>query len=107
MKLAERHCKEINKKSPPLAKERVGEYLRQLDKKWKIAGKKIKRIFIFDDYLQAVEFVNQVAKVARKENHHPDIHLFYKEVIIELATHAVDGLSENDFILAAKIDRLT
>lgn len=52
-----------------------------------------------------MDFVNKVARIAQSEGHHPDIHIFYSKVIIELWTHAIGGLSENDFILAAKIDR--
>ena len=51
-------------------------------------------------------FVNKVADLAEAEGHHPDIHIFYNKVSLELSTHAIRGLSENDFILAAKIDRL-
>ena len=73
---------------------------------WKLQEKSIAREFIFKDFSEAMDFVNKVAKIANEENHHPDIHIFYNKVSFELTTHAIDGLSENDFIMAAKIDRL-
>ncbi|MCH7730702.1 4a-hydroxytetrahydrobiopterin dehydratase [Patescibacteria group bacterium] len=107
MKLADRHSSDLNKTTPPLSKAKVKEYFLQLDKQWKLVrGKKIKRVFEFGEFMDGVEFVNKVAEISEEENHHPDIYLFYKKVVIELSTHAIGGLSGNDFILAAKIDRL-
>ncbi len=107
MKLVDRHAKDINKKSPPLAKSKINEYFSELDKDWKlIEGKIIKRTFEFETFMDGVRFVNKVAEIAEKENHHPDIYIYYKKVVIELSTHAIGGLSENDFILVAKIDLL-
>jgi len=68
---------------------------------------KIKKTFVFKDFLEAVEFVNKIADIAEAEGHHPDICIHsYKKVDVELTTHAIGGLSENDFILAAKIGEL-
>ena len=106
MKLSDRHAKDINKKNPPLSKKKKDEYYLELNKDWELDDKKIKREFTFESFMKGVEFVNQVAKIADSENHHPDIYLYYKKVVVELSTHAVGGLSENDFILAAKIDLL-
>jgi len=107
VKLADRHCSNLNKSSPPLSQAKIKEYLSQLDKEWGIVGgKKIKRVFEFGEFMDGLEFVNKVAKISEKENHHPDIYFFYKKVVIELSTHAIGGLSENDFIVAAKIDRV-
>jgi 4a-hydroxytetrahydrobiopterin dehydratase len=62
---------------------------------------------VFRNFKAAVEFLNGVAELAERENHHPDLHLVgYRNLSIELTTHAIGGLSENDFILAAKIDEL-
>lgn len=66
--------------------------------------KKISKEYKFKDFIGAVNFVNQVAELAEMEGHHPDIHIKYNKVLLELSTHAIGGLSENDFILAAKID---
>lgn len=107
MKLAERHSSDLNKTTPPLSKAKIREYSSQLDKEWKLVrGKKMKRVFEFGEFMDGIKFVNKVAKISQRENHHPDIYLFYKKVVIELSTHAIGGLSENDFILAAKIDLL-
>jgi 4a-hydroxytetrahydrobiopterin dehydratase len=67
-------------------------------------GKKISKEFKFKDFIGAINFVNQVAEIAELENHHPDICIYYNRVCLELWTHAIGGLSENDFILAAKIN---
>lgn len=66
---------------------------------------KIKREFKFTSFIEALSFVNDMAKIAEEEGHHPDIHIYYNKVVVELQTHAVSGLTENDFILATKIDR--
>jgi len=67
---------------------------------------KLQKEFKFQKYLDGVNFVRDAATIADSEDHHPDIHLFYKKVNIELHTHAVNGLSLNDFILAAKFDEI-
>ncbi|MGE3804305.1 MAG: 4a-hydroxytetrahydrobiopterin dehydratase [Gemmataceae bacterium] len=70
-------------------------------------GKSIRRSWRVRDFDAALDFFNRVARVANAENHHPDLHLTgYRNVVIEIWTHAIDGLSSNDFILAAKIDDL-
>jgi 4a-hydroxytetrahydrobiopterin dehydratase len=73
---------------------------------WKVKeGKKLTKEYLFKDFAEAVQFVGRVAKVAEAEGHHPDIFLHdYKYVTLTLYTHAVGGLTENDFIVAAKID---
>ena len=67
---------------------------------------KIKKEFEFEDFSHAVAFINKVADLAEEEGHHPDLTISYADVGVELATHAIGGLSENDFILAAKIDKI-
>ncbi len=66
--------------------------------------KQISKEYKFKDFLGAVNFVNKISEIAEEEGHHPDIHIFYNRVRLELSTHSIGGLSENDFILAAKID---
>jgi 4a-hydroxytetrahydrobiopterin dehydratase len=74
---------------------------------WKPVGKTIEREFIFKNFAQALNFINKVGAIAEEEDHHPDINLHdYKKVTITLSTHAISGLSENDFILAAKIEAI-
>ena len=67
-------------------------------------GVKLYREYKFKDFVEAMKFVNKVAEIAESEGHHPDIQIHYNKVLIELWTHAIGGLSENDFILAAKVD---
>jgi len=69
-------------------------------------NKKITREFNFVNFKHTMSFVNEVARIAEEEGHHPVMHVGYGSVEIELWTHAIDGLSENDFIIAAKIDRI-
>lgn len=73
---------------------------------WSILKNKLDRKFKFNDFAEALEFVNKIGTVAEAEGHHPDIKFGWGYVNIELTTHAIDGLSKNDFIVAAKIDSL-
>jgi len=66
----------------------------------------IKRTYEFKDFKQALEFVNKVGELAEREGHHPDLKLSWGKVEVKLYTHNIDGLSENDFIMAAKVDKL-
>lgn len=96
-------CEDKNLK--PLSREDVQDYLDEisgwvLDKDAKIISKEYK----FRDFIGAINFVERVADVAEMEGHHPDIHIHYNKVLLELWTHSIDGLSENDFIVATKID---
>ncbi|MBI3305636.1 4a-hydroxytetrahydrobiopterin dehydratase [Candidatus Nomurabacteria bacterium] len=89
----------------PMDREKARDYLDEtpdwtLDKD----AKKISKEFKFRDFIGAINFVERVADIAEMEGHHPDIHIRYNKVLLELSTHAIGGLSENDFILAAKID---
>ena len=75
---------------------------------WKLSEdtKWISKEFTFKDFAEGLKFVDAVGAIAEEEGHHPDIQLSWGKVVIELTTHAIKGLSENDFILAAKIDKL-
>ena len=76
---------------------------------WQQVGdyKAISKDFVMKNFMAAIRFVNNIAKVAEEENHHPDIHLSgYRKLRVELSTHALGGLTQNDFILAAKINEL-
>lgn len=90
---------------PPLGKAEVKKFLAQLSG-WSVSGKWVTKEFKFKNFLDAMKFVNRVADLAESEGHHPDIHIHYNRVRFDIWTHAIDGLSENDFILAAKIDAL-
>ncbi|MEK7608510.1 MAG: 4a-hydroxytetrahydrobiopterin dehydratase [Patescibacteria group bacterium] len=71
-----------------------------------LEGKKIKKEYVLKSFSEAVTFVYEVAKIAEDEGHHPDIKISYNKVTLELWTHAIGGLSQNDFIVAAKINKL-
>src|SRR5438105_7909605 len=104
--LLKKKCVPCEKKGmKPLSREDAEDYLDEisgwtLDKDAKIISKEYK----FIDFIGAINFVNLVSDIAEEEGHHPDIHIHYNKVLLELSTHAIGGLSENDFILAAKID---
>ncbi len=94
---------------PPLTKDEAQKYLDEVPT-WELTEKdgklRIKKDFKFETYLAGLEFVKQVAKLAEIEGHHPNLLLGYKKVTVTLTTHVIGGLSENDFILAAKINEL-
>jgi len=88
---------------PPLTQARAEELLMQTPG-WELQDTYITRTYRFTDFKEAMVFVNRVADLAEAEGHHPDITITYSTVTLTLTTHAIAGLSENDFILAAKID---
>jgi len=91
---------------PALPAARVEELLRELDG-WQLDGRRIRRQLRFRDFPAALRFVNDVAAVAEREGHHPDLYVHdWNCVDVSLWTHAIEGLSENDFILASQIDLL-
>lgn len=89
----------------PLSRADAQDYLDEIPG-WSLDDKarKISKEFKFQDFIGAINFVERVADVAEMESHHPDIHIHYNKVLLELWTHSIGGLSENDFILAVKID---
>lgn len=107
MDLLNKKCVPCEGGTKPITKEESQKYLAEVPG-WAVIedGKKISKEFIFPDFLQAIKFIDKIAEVAEQEGHHPDLHIFYNKVQIELWTHAIGGLSENDFILAAKINNI-
>jgi 4a-hydroxytetrahydrobiopterin dehydratase len=105
MKLTQEKCEPCRGDASRLADEDVQILLREIPQ-WTRKDQVIERVFQFKDFKEAIRFVNSVAEAANKEDHHPDIHIYYNKVHIVLSTHKVKGLSRNDFILAAKIDEL-
>lgn len=107
MKLSEKKCVACEGGVAPLQGKELRTYLEEVENWELVEGKKIKKEFVFKNFKEALAFVHKVGEIAEEEGHHPDIHLVsYKKVIIELWTHAIGGLSENDFIVAAKIDTM-
>ena len=93
---------------PPVSRAEAERLLKDLPG-WRLTddGVRIRREWVAKNFMAAIEFFNQVAALAEDEGHHPDLHLAgYRNVAVELWTHAIGGLSENDFISAAKIDQL-
>jgi 4a-hydroxytetrahydrobiopterin dehydratase len=105
--LAEKHCVPCEVGTQPFDLETVQGLLPMVPA-WKPDDevKKIVRSFRFKDFVQSMRFINKVADVAEEEGHHPDIFVSYNYVKICLTTHNIGGLSENDFIMAAKIDEI-
>ncbi|OHA18294.1 MAG: hypothetical protein A2664_02420 [Candidatus Taylorbacteria bacterium RIFCSPHIGHO2_01_FULL_46_22b] len=104
--LSAQKCVACEGDMPPLNPTEATILMRQLKPEWKLSGNEIVRDFKFKDFKQAMVFVNKVADIAEEEGHHPDIFISYNRVKITLTTHAIIGLSNNDFIVAAKIDLL-
>lgn len=91
----------------PMKPEEFSNYLSMINNWQVVEDKLIEKTFLFKDFVKAIEFINAVAQIAEEEGHHPDILLFgWNKVKIMLTTHAIGGLSINDFILASKIDRI-
>jgi 4a-hydroxytetrahydrobiopterin dehydratase len=89
----------------PLKGQTITDYLNKLDSGWNVVGEKmIRKEFTFINFRHGMAFLNKIAAIAEQEGHHPDVCISYSKVQVELFTHAINGLSENDFILAAKID---
>jgi len=106
MDLSNKKCVPCEGGIPKLTPEQVKEYKKQIKDDWAVSeDNKLSKEYLFVNYRHTMDFVNNVAKLAEKEGHHPVMHVFYGRVAIELWTHAINGLSENDFILAYKIDK--
>jgi 4a-hydroxytetrahydrobiopterin dehydratase len=107
--LADRKCKACEGGVQPLTPAEAERYRDKLAAGWALSsdGKSIRREYRFKNFHRTMSFVNAVAFIANEEDHHPDLQVGYNYCNIDFTTHAVKGLSENDFICAAKIDRLT
>lgn len=92
-----------------LDKDMVGKLMKEVHADWALLddNKEIHRLFKFKDYHQTIAFVNAVASIAHQEDHHPDMEVAYSKCLVRYSTHAIGGLSTNDFICAARIDMLT
>ena len=103
--LSSRRCTPCEGETPPLGKEEVALLLRSVPD-WELGDGAISRRFEFKNFYQTMAFVNAVAWIAHVEDHHPELEVSYRSCTVRYMTHAVKGLSENDFICAAKIDGL-
>jgi 4a-hydroxytetrahydrobiopterin dehydratase len=104
--LAGKHCVPCKGGTPPLKGEALKPYAAQVPQ-WTVAHEhQLERVFKFPDFVTALAFVNRIGEVAEAEGHHPDIELGWGRAGVKIYTHKIDGLTESDFILAAKIDAL-
>jgi 4a-hydroxytetrahydrobiopterin dehydratase len=106
MSLAEKHCVPCRGGVPPLKGEEL-QKMRALVKGWQVVDEhRLSKTIAFPDFRTALDFVNRVGAIAEEEGHHPDLYLSWGKVGVEIWTHKINGLTESDFILAAKIDWL-
>ena len=104
--LAERSCVPCRGGVPPLSADARAALLARLESGWQVVdGHHLEKRYRFDDFQGALAFVNRVGAVAEAEGHHPDVELGWGRCLLRIYTHAIDGLTESDFVLAAKADR--
>jgi 4a-hydroxytetrahydrobiopterin dehydratase len=103
--LSARHCVPCEGDVAPLAASEVKDLLKELPG-WEYADNKIFKTYAFRDYYQTMAFVNALAWISHREDHHPDLAVGYNKCRVDYSTHAIGGLSQNDFICAAKADAL-
>lgn len=105
--LTNKRCVPCEGGTKPLEKIQIEEYIKLLTASWEVIDNvKLQQKFKFKNFREAMLFVNKVADLAESEGHHPDIKIAYNRVTIDLSTHAIKGLSENDFIMASKIEKV-
>lgn len=107
-KLLNKKCKPCEGNTAPITKEKIKEYLNMLDN-WIYDNEQIRieKTYVLKDFNECIKVTTQIAQIAEEEGHHPDILIFnWNNLKISLTTHAIKGLSENDFIMAAKLDLL-
>ena len=106
--LVQKRCKPCEGGIAPIERTEAQSLLKQLDSGWRLSddAKSIHREWKFKNFYHTMSFVNAVAHIANTEDHHPDLEVGYGFCRMKFTTHAIDGLSENDFICAAKVDRL-
>ena len=106
--LSSKHCESCEGIGAALTAEQIKNLMPQLNKQWEVSAdnRMIKRAFSFKNFYETMTFVNAIAWIANIENHHPDLELGYNYCRVSFFTHALNGLTHNDFICAAKIDNL-
>jgi len=106
--LSTKRCESCEGIGSALKREQIANLLPQLSKGWQVLDdyKKIAKSFSFSNFYETMAFVNAIAWIANTENHHPDLEIGYNYCHVHFMTHALNGLSQNDFICAAKVDKL-
>ncbi|MFQ5494160.1 MAG: 4a-hydroxytetrahydrobiopterin dehydratase [Phycisphaerae bacterium] len=102
--LARQECVPCRGGVPPLGPQRIAELIKELDGWGVVGAHHLTRVYVFPDFAAALGFTNRVGAIAEGQNHHPDILLSWGRVRVDIWTHKIDGLTESDFILAARID---
>ncbi len=106
MSLSQKHCVPCRGGVPPLKGAELDNLRKQVSG-WDVVDEHhLSKTYAFPDFVKALDFVNRTGAVAEQEGHHPDVYLSWGKVRVEIWTHKIDGLTESDFILAAKIDEL-
>ena len=106
-RLAAKECVPCRGGVPPLAGEELARLLEELNRGWKVvSGHHLQKEFAFPDFRTALDYTNGVSELAEAQAHHPDIHLAWGRVKVVVWTHKIDGLTESDFVLAAKAEEL-
>ena len=105
--LASKRCKPCEGGVPPLTEEEYEGYIPGIDNGWAVVdGHHLRRVWAFPDFLTALEFVNSAGAICEQEGHHADFEVGWGRVVAKIWTHKIDGLTESDFVLAAKFDQL-
>ena len=105
MELTKKKCVPCEGGVKPFGPSEASKYLKEVES-WTITNNRLTKRLVFNDFMHLIKFVNKLALLAEKEGHHPDFTVHYSKLDLEIWTHAINGMSENDFILAAKIDKL-
>jgi 4a-hydroxytetrahydrobiopterin dehydratase len=104
--LAAKECVPCRGGIPPLASDELEQLSQQLGNGWEVVeSSRLSKEFSFPDFAEALAFVNRVGEIAEQQGHHPDLYLAWGKVRVEIWTHKINGLTESDFILAAKADQ--
>ncbi len=105
--LSKKKCQACREGASPLEGDELVKLANELGNEWKVINDKhLEKEFRFKNFSEALDFTNKLAKIAEEEDHHPDIHLSWGKVRVLIWTHKINGLTESDFILAAKFDSL-
>ncbi|MCB0284504.1 MAG: 4a-hydroxytetrahydrobiopterin dehydratase [Calditrichaeota bacterium] len=105
--LKEKKCVPCEGNVEPFDKNKIEKFKSKVSEDWDVIdNKRIKKDYRFNDFKEGMNFAQKVAKIAEEEQHHPDMCVHYGSVDVQFTTHAIGGLSENDFIMAAKIDQV-
>jgi 4a-hydroxytetrahydrobiopterin dehydratase len=105
--LAAKECVPCKGGTPALKGQELIQLEKKLSNGWEVVNEHhLEKEFVFKDFRQALDFTNKVGELAERQNHHPDIYLAWGKVKVTIWTHKINGLSESDFVLAAKVDQL-